>query len=59
VVEVASYATTLRRRVIDIAAKIVRTGGRTILKVTGTTHEAMRMKTLWDRSARAPALVWR
>ena len=54
-----SYVTKLRRRIIDIAAKIVRTAGRTILKVTGATHEAIQMQTLWDRSARAPALVWR
>jgi hypothetical protein len=34
VVEIGAYATTVRRRIIDMAAKIVRHGGPVILKVT-------------------------
>ncbi len=59
VVEVCSYVTRMRRRVIDIAAKIIRTGGRTILKVTAATHRALDLKTMWDRAARPPTFAWR
>ena len=60
VLEVSSYVTRMRRRVIDIAAKIVRTGGQTILKVTAATHQALDLKTMWDRAARPPTIVvWR
>ena len=37
VLEPVCYATTLRRKVIDIAAKIVRHDGRVVLKVTAAT----------------------
>ena len=33
VVSVNSYAVTIRRKVIDIAGKIIKTGGKKILKV--------------------------
>ena len=59
VLEVTSYVTRMRRQVIDIAAKIVRTGGKTILKVTAATHRALDLKTMWDRSARPPTFAWR
>jgi hypothetical protein len=36
-VELEAYATTLRRQVIDVAAKIVRHAGQVILKVTAVT----------------------
>jgi len=59
VLEVSSYATRMRRRVIDIAAKIVRTGGKTILKVTAATHQALDLKMMWDRANAPPAFAWR
>ena len=59
VLEVSSYVTRMRRRVIDIAAKIVRTGGKTILKVTAATYRAIDLKTLWDRANAPPAFAWR
>jgi hypothetical protein len=59
VLALSSYVTRMRRRVIDIAAKIIRTGGRTILKVTATTHRALDLKTMWDRTARPPTFAWR
>jgi hypothetical protein len=58
VVPVASYPTRLRRKVIDFAAKIVRSGGYTILKVTEATWRALRIDELWNRSGNAPAIVW-
>jgi len=58
VVPVACYATTLRRRILDIAGKIVRHAGRILLKVTKSTWEHLRMETLWYRSGAPPAFHW-
>jgi hypothetical protein len=58
VVAVPSYATTLRRTVIDFAAKIVRTGGRTILKVTRATWDQLQIPTLWNLSRSPPRFAW-
>lgn len=58
VVPVPSYATTLRRTVIDFAAKVVRTGGRTILKVTQATWNQLQIPTLWDLSRSPPRFAW-
>ena len=57
--DVSSYVTRMRRRVIDIAAKIIRSGGRTILKVTAATHQALDLKTMWNRANAPPAFAWR
>jgi len=58
VLEPVCYATTLRRRVIDIAAKIVRHGGRVVLKVTAATFEALNFEVLWQRSGAPPKYCW-
>ena len=58
VVPVEAYPTTLRRKVIDIAAKIVRTGGKTILKVTAVVWNRLDIQTLWGRSSHPPAFSW-
>jgi hypothetical protein len=58
VVEPVCYATTLRRRVIDIAAKIVRHGGRVVLKVTAATFEALAFEVLWQKSGAPPKYCW-
>jgi hypothetical protein len=47
VVEVSAYATTVRRKVIDIAAKLVQHAGKTILKVTEATWRALNVAELW------------
>ena len=57
-VEIGSYATTVRRRVIDIAAKLVRHGGRVILKVTAATWNVVRFGELWERSGAPPRFAW-
>lgn len=59
VLDTSSYVTRMRRRVIDIAAKIVRTGGKTILKVTASTYRAIDLKTMWDRANGPPTFAWR
>jgi hypothetical protein len=58
VVPVVSYATTLRRKVIDFAAKIVRTGGQTVLKVTKATWNQLDIARLWERSQCPPVFTW-
>ena len=58
VLPITSYATTLRRKAIDFAAKIVRTGGRTILKVTRATWNELQIPKLWELSRAPPRFVW-
>jgi hypothetical protein len=43
-----SYPTTIRRRVIDVAGKFVRTARRIILKVTTATAESIQFLKLWN-----------
>ena len=58
VVPISSYATRLRREVVDIAAKIVRTSGKTILKVTESTWTRLGIAELWKRTADPPRFRW-
>jgi hypothetical protein len=44
-----SYATTVRRQLIDIAAKIVRTGHAVILTVTQSVMDRLQLQLLWSR----------
>jgi len=53
-----SYPTRFRRQVLDFAAKIVRTGGQTILRVTEATWERLRIAELWKRTADPPRFAW-
>ncbi len=48
VIPVRSYATTVRRKLIDIAAKIVITGHKIILKVSRAAMDTLQLATLWD-----------
>ena len=52
-----SYPNTIRRKVIDFAAKIVRSGGRTILKVSKSTWEELKIEYLWERCKLVTAMV--
>jgi len=49
VMPVASYATTVRRKALDFAAKIVKKSREIILKVTQTVMDTLRFKDLWKR----------
>ena len=49
VIPVTSYATTVRRRAVDFAAKIIKTGHQIILKVPSAVMEALRIERLWER----------
>jgi len=50
VVAVSSYATTLRRKILDVAGKIVSHGGKIILKITISTWERLNFYQLWLKS---------
>lgn len=49
VIPVESYATTVRRKALDFAAKIIKTSGEIILKVTRAIMESLRFDKLWQR----------
>lgn len=56
VLPITSYATTVRRVVIDIAAKVVWTGGQVILKVTHSVMHTLRFAELWVRCQSPPPI---
>ena len=58
VIPVEAYATTLRRRLIDVAAKIVRHAGQIILKVAAAAMEQLQFAALWARSGAPPRFAW-
>ena len=51
------YATTFRRRYLDIAGKIIQTGRQIILKVTGAIRRALQLDLIWERSVSAAPIV--
>jgi len=55
-IQPSAYPNTVRRRLIDFAAKIVSKGGRLILKVTAPVYEQLKLGLLWDRSMNAPPI---
>jgi hypothetical protein len=50
VMPIGSYATTVRRKVLDFAAKIIGTGRQLILKVNQAVMDNLRFDILWQRS---------
>ncbi len=58
VVPVKSFPTTLRRRLVDVAAKVVSHAGKTVLKVTAVAMESLHFKELWERCLCAPRFAW-
>ncbi|MBM4449057.1 MAG: IS1380 family transposase [Chloroflexi bacterium] len=58
VIPVEAYATTLRRRLIDVAAKIVRHAGKIILKVAAAAMEQLQFAALWAKSSAPPRFAW-
>ena len=56
VLPATAYATTIRRRLVDIAAKIVHTSRGIILKVTQSVMEALRFDQLWQRCCYPPPI---
>ncbi len=58
VVPLNCYPTTLRRRIIDVAGKIVRHAGQILLKVTAATWKQLQIDRLWRKSAHPPPFAW-
>jgi len=58
VIPVTSYATRVRRQAIDFAAKIVRTSGQILLKVTAPIWDRLQIEELWARSGDPPRFRW-
>ena len=58
VVPVTALPVTLRRILVDVAAKIVTHAGRTILKLTDVVMETLHFKELWERCLSAPKFAW-
>ena len=58
IIPLVAYATTVRRKLIDCAAKIVKTSGNIILKVTSATWKNLKFDVLWKRSGSPPRFVW-
>jgi hypothetical protein len=56
VLSVGSYASTVRRRLIDIAGKIVSHSGETILKVSRACMHGLRLSDLFNRCRSAPVI---
>ena len=53
ILPITSYATTVRRTLIDFAAKVVRTGRESILKVPQAIMDSLKLQTLWARCQNA------
>ena len=53
-----AYATTVRRRLIGVAAKIVRHAGQVILRVAAAAMEQLQFAALWARSSAPPPFAW-
>lgn len=56
IIPVRCYATRLRREIIDIAVKIVRTGRRIIMKTTRAVWDSIDVYNLWER-CNCPAMI--
>ena len=50
IIPIQWYATTFRRRCLDIAGKIIRTGRKLIMKITYSVFELLRFDLLWEKS---------
>jgi hypothetical protein len=57
VIPVSAYATTVRRKLIDIAAKVVRHAGDVVLKISSAVFDRLKFDVLWEKSAMPPAAV--
>lgn len=53
-ISLTSYPETLRRKIIDIGAKIVRTSHKNILKLSKATFASLNISKLWTRSNNPP-----
>lgn len=56
IVDTHSYATTLRRKIIDSAGNIVHKAGKIILKVSSAVYERVLINDLWKKCNNAPCI---
>lgn len=59
VVAVGTYATTVRRQLVDLAGKVVRSGRQLVLKVTRWAREQLGLARVWELAGTAPVMVLR
>ena len=59
VVAVGTYATTVRRQLVDLAGKVVRSGRQLVLKVTRWAREQWGLERVWELAGTAPVMVLR
>jgi Transposase DDE domain group 1 len=57
ILPITSYATTIRRKLVDFAAKVVCTGRELILKVPAVVMERLDLTTLWTRCQAASPIL--
>lgn len=57
-IDINAYPTTFRRKIVDIAVKIVRHAGKIILKVPEAIWNHLHFDELWRRSAQPPGFAW-
>ncbi|GAX60907.1 hypothetical protein SCALIN_C15_0048 [Candidatus Scalindua japonica] len=57
VLPIGSYATTVRRKALDFAAKIIGTGRQLILKVTRAVMDNLQFDILWQRSQKPVPII--
>ena len=53
ILPIGSYATTVRRKLIDFAAKVVRTSHEVVLKVSRAVMDSLKLEILWTRCRNA------
>ena len=56
VIPISSYATTVRRKLVDFAAKIVKSGKQIILKVPVAVMMTLKIDLLWSRCQYPPPI---
>jgi hypothetical protein len=49
VISIKSYASTIRRKLVDFAAKIIKTGNEIILKISRAIMETYQIQTIWKK----------
>ena len=51
VIPLSMYASTFRRQMIDVAAKVVRHAGKLVMKVSMAVYENLNMELLFSKAA--------
>ena len=57
IIDENSHAKTFRRKLIDIAGKIIHKSGKIILKVASYIYEKLNIYDLWKRCNNAPGIL--